>query len=841
MQTNLKQITPIILFLLFIAAGITLNAGPQDKAPGKAKNNAQDKIVEKVAVEYWAVPIFAVAEDGKAILDLKESDIRLKVNNKIITNFTLVKREFSRQSKKAAPGEKKPDLGTQKKLEKKFQRKRNVFLLFDSALSSQGCTEASQFLAQKIVKNADKDTRFFVMSIEPFAGLVYAGGGTSDKKEIIRIIQQKIKGRKNLRVPNFQEVVAVMGTGRSKYEAEDLPFLQNSASKYYHRKSKSFFDAFESLYYVLNSVDDNKFIYLFTEGVSDAVISADKGGRSMYDKYMVKVARYLGRSGAVLFIINPLSSAGAQLSEASGTSSLKFLAQRSGGKYLEGSDRKLSEKIENMHMAYYEVFFPADANRDTLKITVNSKRTGLVLHTLSETEKARTYGKMNKIEKEFLALNLVSGNPMYQKRFNAKQAVVAAKDVSSNGKKIVFSVDLPGGMKGKNTDLYKIWISKTKKGKETRVEKERQFISPSVEKGFKVTFKNTKPGDETYFVFINPRDNSAVVHGLKKISPDQTFAVDIAPEESEEWATHELMTDLEKIKKKNAATGKKDKKTLELERLLNGAASYCKKLKSAAFHYICKEKIVETRKPLTRRRNIGTDVANTPQHPMFTRSVIPELEMTKTLKFTKEQIDKRVYNYRLINVGSRVKEERYKDKEAEQDAKKSKQKFTGRLRFLSAKAVFGPITILDAARQGKYNFRLLGKKKLKGRSVAVIEAFPRSKTDTMFIYGKIWIDTEDFSVLKIKANPNSILGYDKLEKLADALQSKLKISLETEFFKFRSGIRFPTAVHFEENYKGGPIITKQRGSRSWNRTFTLTTYEEYMFFDVNTEVSYEQQ
>ncbi|NIM12088.1 MAG: hypothetical protein GTO45_08250 [Candidatus Aminicenantes bacterium] len=82
------------------------------------------------------------------------------------------------------------------------------------------------------------------------------------------------------------------------------------------------------------------------------------------------------------------------------------------------------------------------------------------------------------------------------------------------------------------------------------------------------------------------------------------------------------------------------------------------------------------------------------------------------------------------------------------------------------------------------------------------------------------------------------MGYDGLRKLADELNTRLLLSLETEFFKFRDGIRFPTRILFDEMYKGGPFITSRRGSRGWNRTKTITTYTDYMFFSVETDVIY---
>jgi hypothetical protein len=61
--------------------------------------------------------------------------------------------------------------------------------------------------------------------------------------------------------------------------------------------------------------------------------------------------------------------------------------------------------------------------------------------------------------------------------------------------------------------------------------------------------------------------------------------------------------------------------------------------------------------------------------------------------------------------------------------------------------------------------------------------------------------------------------------------------LETEFFKFRDGIRFPTSIRFLETYKGGPFITGRRGTKGWTRTQTITDYTDYMFFNVDMEVT----
>ncbi|MGD2089776.1 MAG: hypothetical protein PVH61_26615 [Candidatus Aminicenantes bacterium] len=797
-----------ILVLLFIIFFLLLSpVFPQQK-----------KILEEVSVDWWVVPVFVVDKSGQPVLDLKKSDIELKVDNKKIKTFALVKRSFTVSEQPTEEEKERADVSPAP------ERKKNVFLLFDTALSTTASTDAAKVIAQRMINQAKPDTRFFIMTIEPFAGLTYAGGETGDKKKLMDIIKKKVKGKPNSRVPDPEEVVVQIVGAHAKYGPEDAPFLRGSASKYYKRKSKSFAQSFESLYYALNTIKDNKFVYLFTEGISNALQEAESGDRSMYQQYLKEMAEYLGRSGAVLFIINPFGVLVADRANISGEDSLRFLSQKSGGKYLEGSDKKLMAKIESLNRAYYELAFPAvpKSKQGILRISLHPKRKDIEVHTLKTTEKSRQYSQMKTMEQEVLALNLVSGNPLYKIDVSSQPAEIIKE--SRKKKRTTYQVNIPDGFLNRSLDLYKVWTNPS----DIRVEKESLRAN---KKRIKITFKNVNPNDETFFALISGEQKSALVMGMKQ-EKQETYAFGL-PKQTEEWATKELM-------EKEKQTGKLSK-TIELEELLRGAAQYCEKLKKAAFHYLCKEKIVETQKPLAFGADTQSDVASQQNNMFYARaSGWVQREIVDQTKIQKNE-----YNYRLKKLGDRVREEREVRVENTvenetpppviidiNDIRKS-------IRFLSSKAVFGPITLLDARRQNKYHFRLLGYQKLKDRPTAIIEAYPKNEKDSQFIYGKIWIDREDFSVLKIKANPNSILGYDKLEKLAEELNTRLFLDLETEFFKYRDGIRFPTQIHFKEGYKGGLFIRQFRGSRKWTRTDNLTTYSDYLFFNVDMDVVYQ--
>lgn len=800
----------IIIIVLFIFLFLLLSpVFPQQK-----------KIVEEVSVDWWVVPIFAVDRSGQPVLDLKESDLDLEVDNKKVESFVLVKKSFTVSEQPAQAGKAKADMPPVP------VRKKNVFLLFDTALSTTASTEAAKVIAQNMINHAEPDTRFFIMTIEPFGGLTYAGGETSNKKQLIEIIRKKVKGKPNSRVPDPEEVVVQQGGRRGgKYGPEDVPFLKGSVSKYYTRKSKSFAQSFESLYYALNAIKDNKFVYLFTEGISNAIQEAESGDRSLYRQYLSDMAGYLGRSGSVLFVINPSGGLAADQANISGEDSLRFLSEKSGGKYLEGSDKKLMAKIESLNRAYYEIAFPAvpKSKEGILEISLHPRRKGIEVHTLKTTEKSRQYSRMKTMEQEVLALNLVSGNPLYKTDVSSRPVEIIK--VSKKKKKTTYQVNIPDGFMNRSLDLYKIWTNAA----DIRVEKESLRTN---KKRVKINFDNVKPNDETFFALISGEQKSALVLGMKQEN-QETFTFDL-PKQTEEWASKELIEEEKKAGKSS--------KTEELDELLTGAAEYCEKLKKAAFHYLCKEKIVETQEPLVYGTTDQNDVATISNDDFYARaSGWVQREVVDRTKINKNE-----YNYRLKKIGDRVQEEReaITDPAANETGTPAPvvldiNELRRNIRFLSTKAVFGPITLLDAQRQNNYHFRLLGHQELKGRPTAIIEAYPKNEKDSQFIYGKIWIDREDFSVLKIKANPNSILGYDKLTKLAEELNTRLFLDLETEFFQYRGGIRFPTQIHFEESYKGGLFIRQFRGARKWTRTDNLTTYYDYLFFNVETDVMYE--
>jgi len=822
---------------------------------GYSQEESQHKpIVESVEINWWQVPVFAVDKDGNPIIDLKESDIEIWLDNRRIETFTFYKRAFTVSEEAAeAPAEQKKESQPSSQL-----KKNTVFLLFDVAMSALTCTKNSKKIAREIINKSDPGVQFIAFTIEPFKGLRYITGPNNNKEELLSEIEKKVKGKHNERIMDFQKFfdtkmlesgrslqtqgARVGGGGDRRLYLRDKDLLKESAATYYLRKTRTFFDAFKSLYLVFNSIEDNKFVYFFTEGISNHMQDNLMGGRALYQYHLKKMSRYLGRSGAVLFILNPMGvHDGADLiaerkklfnpdidsndpysgkgdtmvgsptsylskeESRSGERWLRYLAVESGGKYLEGQNEKVVKALEQMNRAYYEISFPdiPGLKGSTREITIKPKRKGVLIHSLRSMERNKRYAEMNKIEKEILAVNLITLGPLMKAVLTCQH--VRVTHIKKNKNSVIYTVLLPEDYLDQQLDLYKLWV----KDELEVVSVKTQSLAPKKKK-LKIRFDQRgkeKPGYKPYFVLVNGKTETA----LTRIIGD-------------EW------TDAEEPREPVQPIKTESISAEELQFLLDSTAAYCEKLKDSAFHFFCKEKIVESRSSLYSGVNISTEISD--------RSVYTQRTVRPMGFFTDEvtAVKSYTFSYRLLKRGTKIREER--DWLSSKDnIPISREQVVKPTTFFSQKAIFAPLTLLARERQDRYNFRFIRFDTRKDRSAAVIEVIPKYEEQENTIYGYVWIDLEDYSVLKIEANPRSINGYQSLKKIEKQLNARLFLTLEIQFDKLRDGIRFPTGVLMLEQYKGGRYVSIYKGTKGWERNRTTFSYTDYRFFDVNVEVS----
>lgn len=771
---------------------------------------SQEKVTEKVTIDWWVLPLFAVDKGGDAVLDLTGEDIDLRVNNQKVTDFTLYKRVFSVDAVTAQPGEKEPL--------PQIEKSKIVFLLFDLAFTTHTHYEQAKEIAKNIVRKAEERTLFSIVAINPLKGPQYIAGPLADKEQVVRLIDEKITWDSRTKDVNIVlEMVwghlvygsargkGAAGGGGARLDGRDIATLTEMISSGWRKANMHFYQSFQSLYHALNSIKDNKFIYLFSEGISLFARSAVVHGKEEYWYFMKKTAGYLGRSGGVLFIVNP---AGVRMNERSifsGEQSLRYLAEESGGKYMEGETQTITRRIAAMYRAYYEIAFP---DRDSFKgetrqITIASRRKGVNIHSLRSLEKNKRYSEMNNLEKEILALNLSNPNELFQSPIKTRPLTI--KDKFEKNDKIYYKIVLPRDFEQKSIDVFK--ISLIEGSTESRVEKETIITgkSPLTIEALK------KEGVVPRIVLISENNRTALVQGFFD-----------AEEEKKEILTGAAGDFMKKVKEMTLPDIR------ELMRIKVGGAEYCSKLGEAVFHYICKETVSE-RLEVIRTHKALKESEYDDRTGVYMQGLHNRRSNVRAVK--RKVTNKYVNDYQLIGNKGRVTEQR---KLLKGKIKKiaGKDELLRLDSFITRKISLSPISLLGPENQAAYYYRFVKHDKLKGSDCAVLECFPKDVTNIESIYGEIWVDLTDFSIMRMNINPVSIGGYTNLLKLAKYYKAKLILSCEIDFFKKHKGIRFPTRVSIRETYSGGRELRSVVKKSVWERSNTTYTFDDYQFFEV---------
>ncbi|MCK5222916.1 MAG: hypothetical protein KAR14_15110, partial [Candidatus Aminicenantes bacterium] len=687
----------------------------------------QDNLVEKVDVDWWVVPLFAVDKSGDSVTDLKKCDIQLLVNGKNVPEFLLMKRHFSVL-----------DSGTEEKSKENFVEKEKIaFLIFDIAYSSKTNREKSKAVAADLISKSASSTRFVLMTVDPFVGLQYIFGPSGDKSILKKLIDRKVimlpDSRNPLKVIMNAKKAQIVGRKGRKYGTDgrgrnEMSFHVSEVATILINANKNFFFSFESLYYSLNQIRDNKFIFFFSEGLSALAAKIATHRIGEFYKNLQKSAQYLGRSGSVIFIVDP----SVPLNSGSGSDSLKTLAIESGGKYMRGTKANVSKRFEKMNRAYYELAFSSGETfkGKPLNIEIKPIREKVKIHSLRTLEKRKQYNDMNSIEKEVLVLNLLERN----KYFRSPVKMTGFEILKKKNKKefTELKIELPGKLKRKYIDIYFVYNDPENKI-EVSIETERKNISGNM---INLQIKNDQP-ENVKIVMIDEKNNTAYIDGL--IDVQHRVMKNLLSQEEKFDAQVEQMSDASKEK---------------LKIILEGASFYSNKLENAVFHFVCKEQINESVKMIARKHKYQYRDKFDPRSSKEIRRPIPGEEEKYVVK---RIVGKYEYDYQLLQSKGEIKEKRQpitKGKSFDEKGRSSLRVES----FITRKIAMTPLAIFDILSQTKFKFRMIKSEKLNGLDVAVLEVFPKDINTADSVYGKVWIDKGDNSIMKIDVNPVSIGG-----------------------------------------------------------------------------------
>lgn len=185
----------------------------------------------------------------------------------------------------------------------------------------------------------------------------------------------------------------------------------------------------------------------------------------------------------------------------------------------------------------------------------------------------------------------------------------------------------------------------------------------------------------------------------------------------------------------------------ELEEILLKSSQYCSKLAHAVLDFVCKEKVVidffsfdstGTQSRIELQSRVWDDIGGRRRQKKY-----------KTQKF--------IYDYQLTKKYNGLNEQRILLKV---DGKKaSKESNDIERRFPHSLLILGPIGLLSEYWQKRHDYKIKKKGRLFGEKIFVVEAVPKPECATEHLWGKVWISQDDFSILKIEWNQNTVPSY----------------------------------------------------------------------------------
>ncbi len=257
--------------------------------------------------------------------------------------------------------------------------------------------------------------------------------------------------------------------------------------------------------------------------------------------------------------------------------------------------------------------------------------------------------------------------------------------------------------------------------------------------------------------------------------------------------------------------------------ILKNCADYCERLEVAALYYICTERIKETIFPgrYLRLYRIG-------RPPPFRRKDRIWDPMQAGTRDNNGEKNNYVYDYQIIRKDNRITERRILKEENGQLRNRAFDPLRTK-RFYFNKAIYGPIGLLGRDSQKYYDYSLLKEESLNDREVWILEAKPKELILGKPNYGKLWIDKEDASVLKMEIEANSLGGYERIQADYTSRGIIPMITVELEFGIAKKGLRYPTNLLIQEAYS--------EPQKSLNKVSkTDVKYQEYQFFTVETKI-----
>jgi len=256
----------------------------------------------------------------------------------------------------------------------------------------------------------------------------------------------------------------------------------------------------------------------------------------------------------------------------------------------------------------------------------------------------------------------------------------------------------------------------------------------------------------------------------------------------------------------------------DLNKILIHTAEYCENIKSMALYYVCKEKILN-KKYLYRVKEVIKRIPDT-----------SKIASTKKLEFKGSKRKTFIYDYQLIKKRGEITEKRnLLEVNGKKNNKENSQLEKMKLKYFSQYLVYGPVGFLSKHWQKHFDYEIIGKDTVEKKEAIIIKASPCGPRQENYNIARIWIDIQDYNILRIEWEPLSIQDYQEETIRFPVGEYRKTVIWNVTFGVEEKGIRFPSEQLIQE------VFINENGEKKILEEI-IFFYVDYKFFTVETAV-----
>ena len=282
------------------------------------------------------------------------------------------------------------------------------------------------------------------------------------------------------------------------------------------------------------------------------------------------------------------------------------------------------------------------------------------------------------------------------------------------------------------------------------------------------------------------------------------------------------------------------KNVTEIAEILKNTAQYCEKLEKAVLHFYCNERVTEKIERSIQYPEGQRGLKDFLEEKSENRSRIRNDSKKKTIK------NVYTYDYQIIQDKTNIREQRILINE---NGKKIHQANpTQKTVLYTYKNTLIPILLFSKKNQQNYTFRVKTKTRIMGRRAHVISVSSNFSPEAVKNLATVWVDCQDFSILKFEVFPGAIRGYNNLLRINKNIMSDIKVTDSHFFGHVRNGIRYPNQTKISISFKTKASGKTESYMGRWLKTdygklirFKISTsirYKNYKFFDVTVNTKF---